>query len=127
MVMLRCVADLESDSYFLIKAIDFLPCEIRTYFKRKTVDRGFQGLAVWNHIAGSTVPVRPLASYWLPASNCSLPIKSHQDPGCGHADRNIQNMGRYSAHSDKSFLRRISVILCCSRPAFMISVLRSLP
>ena len=125
MVMLRRVLDDKADRDLLIETVDLPVLEIRTHFESETVERDHQRLALGKEVAGSTVGIRLLCSYLFPSSVVGLKVESNGYVGGGSADRDVENMCRYSTHSDKSFLSRISVIFSCSRAAFTISVSRS--
>lgn len=123
--MLRRIVDDKSDRDFLVKSIDLAVAEVGSHVECETVSRCDQWLAFRNEIAHATVGVRFPGSDRIPSAIVRLPLEPDRYAGRRPADRNIQNMCCYSAHSDNSFLSLISVIFCCSSAAIMISVSRS--
>lgn len=127
MIVLRRIFHGESDRDFLVKTVDLAVSEISFDIEYETVNRRRQLITGGQEIVRSSIAVGFLTSDGFPPAIMRLAIEPYKDPGRGPADRYIKNVCCYSAHSDKSFLSRISVIFFCSFAAMAISVSRSLP
>ena len=97
--MLRRIAHHESDRDFLIETVDLVVPEIGPDIECETVNCRHQRFTHRQQIPSSTVAVRFLTSERFPVAILCLTIEPHKDACCRPADRDIEYVCCYFAHS----------------------------